>query len=40
MDHEGMSETDAFRFLQRAAMSGRCRMAEVAEEVIAGRIAP
>jgi len=40
MDQEGMSETDAFRFLQRAAMSGRRRMAEVAEQVIAGRIAP
>ena len=40
MDHEGLSESDAFRFLQRAAMAGRRRMADVAEEVIAGTLTP
>ncbi len=39
MDEGTMSEADAFRFLQRAAMSGRRRMVDVAEEVISGRLA-
>ena len=40
MDTHGMSEDDAFRFLQRSAMSGRSRMSDVAHEVLSGRLAP
>ncbi len=40
MDQGALSEADAFRFLQRAAMSGRRRMVDVAEEVISGKLAP
>lgn len=40
IDHHGLSESDAFGFLRRSAMSGRRRMADVAEEVIAGSLAP
>ncbi|NCG25569.1 MAG: response regulator [Actinobacteria bacterium] len=40
MDTHGMSEDDAFRFLQRSAMSGRRRMSDVAHEVLSGRLAP
>ncbi len=40
MDQGGLSEADAFRFLQRGAMSGRRRMIEVAEEVLDGKLAP
>jgi AmiR/NasT family two-component response regulator len=40
MDTHGMSEDDAFRFLQRSAMSGRHRMSDVAHEVLSGRLAP
>jgi len=36
LDRYGMSEADAFRFLQRNAMSNRRRMAEVALEVLDG----
>jgi two-component system, response regulator PdtaR len=34
MDRYGMKETDAFRFLQKAAMDGRLRLAEVAQRVV------
>jgi AmiR/NasT family two-component response regulator len=36
MDRYGMKEADAFRFLQKAAMDGRLRMAEVARRVLEG----
>lgn len=40
MDSHGLSEDEAFRFLQRSAMSGRRRMSDVADEVISGRLTP
>ncbi|MEO1056599.1 MAG: response regulator [Actinomycetota bacterium] len=40
MDHAGMSEQDAFGFIQRTAMSGRQRMRDVAEQVIDGTLRP
>ena len=40
MDTHGMSEADAFSFIQRAAMSGRTTMAAVAEQILAGSLAP
>jgi two-component system, response regulator PdtaR len=36
MDRYGMREADAFRFLQKAAMDGRLKMAEVARRVLEG----
>lgn len=39
-DRHSMSEGDAFRFLQRTAMSSRSTMAAVAQGVIDGRITP
>lgn len=40
MDEHGLSEADAFRFVQRTAMSTRRPMREVAVDVIEGRLAP
>lgn len=40
MDTHGLSEADAFGFIQRSAMSGRTTMAEVAEQILAGSLAP
>ncbi len=40
MDQAGMSEQDAFGFIQRTAMSGRQRMRDVAEQVIDGTLRP
>lgn len=40
MDTHAMSEEEAFRFLQRSAMSGRRRMSDVANEVLGGRLTP
>ena len=40
MDELGMKEQDAFKFLQRTAMSERSRMREVAERVIDGSLRP
>lgn len=40
IDGHGMSEGDAFRFLQQQAMSNRRTMSEVAEEVLAGTLTP
>ncbi len=40
IDGHGMSEQDAFVFIQRTAMSQRRTMRDVAGEVLAGRIAP
>ncbi len=38
MDRYGMKEADAFRFLQKAAMDGRLKMAEVAGRVVEGEL--
>ena len=40
MDRFGMSEADAFSFIQRTAMRMRAKMRVVAEQVIAGQITP
>ena len=40
IDECGMAEADAFAFVQRSAMSGRTRMRDVAEQIIAGTLRP
>ena len=40
IDECGMSEADAFSFIQRSAMSGRTRMRDVAEGIITGSVRP
>ncbi|MGI9599055.1 MAG: ANTAR domain-containing response regulator [Acidimicrobiales bacterium] len=40
MDSEGMSEQDAFRFLQQTAMTSRASMKDVATKVIEGQLKP
>ncbi len=40
IDHHGLSEQDAFTFIQRTAMSERARMREVAERIVAGTLQP
>ncbi len=40
MDDHKLDENEAFRFLQQQAMTGRRRMAEVAEAVIDGTLTP
>ncbi len=40
MDNEGMSEQDAFRFLQKTAMASRASMKDVANQVIEGTLKP
>ncbi len=40
MDECGMAEADAFAFVQRSAMSGRTRMRDIAEQIIAGSLRP
>lgn len=40
MDLHGLSEQDAFVFIQRSAMQSRRQMRAVAEEIIAGGLAP
>lgn len=40
MDEHGMSEQDAFTFIQRTAMSERSRMRDVADRIIAGSLRP
>lgn len=40
MDSTGMSEQEAFRFLQTTAMGSRASMAEIATKVIDGDLAP
>jgi len=34
MDRNALSEGDAFRFMQRSAMSGRRRMIDIAREIV------
>lgn len=40
MDKAGLSEADAFAFIQRNAMSGRTKMRDVAEQILAGTLMP
>jgi len=40
MDKHGMSENDAFGFIQRTAMNERRPMKSVAEEIVSGQLAP
>ncbi len=40
MDHHGMGEAEAFRFIQRKAMDRRTPMSAVAQEVIEGKLTP
>src|SRR5262245_43698929 len=40
MDGHGMSEQDAFSFIQKRAMADRTKMKVVAERIIAGELAP
>ena len=40
MDAHGLSEADAFAFIQRSAMSGRTTMGSVAEQILDGSLAP
>jgi response regulator NasT len=40
IDELGMSETDAFGFIQRTAMSERTRMRDVAERILDGSLRP
>ena len=40
LDDHGMSEQDAYAFIQRTAMSQRRTMRDVAGEVVEGRVAP
>jgi response regulator NasT len=39
-DQHGMTESDAFTFIQRTAMSQRVKMRAVAEQILAGTLAP
>ncbi len=40
MDAHGLTEQDAFRFVQRSAMSKRSTMREVAEQILDGSLTP
>jgi response regulator NasT len=40
MDNHGLTESEAFGFIQRTAMNGRTRMRAVAEQVVAGELHP
>ena len=40
MDECGMTEQDAFTFIQRTAMSERSKMREVADRIIDGSLRP
>jgi len=40
MDGHGLSESDAFNFIQQNAMRGRCRMRDVAQRVVDGTLRP
>jgi len=40
MDAHGLSEQDAFGFIQRTAMQSRRQMRNVAEEILAGSLSP
>ena len=40
LEEHGLSEEDAFSFIQRTAMTTRQRMRDVAEQVISGSLKP
>jgi len=40
MDNHGMGESEAFDWIQKAAMNGRVKAKDIAEQVIAGTISP
>jgi len=40
MDNHGMGESEAFDWIQKAAMNGRVKAKDIAERVIAGSISP
>jgi response regulator NasT len=40
MDVHGLSETDAFTFIQRTAMRERLTMARIAQQIIDGELTP
>lgn len=40
MDEHGLTEQDAFGFIQKSAMSGRASMLDVANQVIEGQLTP
>jgi AmiR/NasT family two-component response regulator len=40
MDHDSMTESEAFAFLQKRAMNDRVRMSEIAQLVIDGQLLP
>lgn len=40
IDKAGMSESDAYAFIQRAAMSERTKMRDVAEKILTGSLLP
>jgi response regulator NasT len=40
MDECGLKESEAFTFIQRTAMSERCRMRDVAERIVDGSLRP
>ena len=40
MDERGMTEQDAFTFIQRTAMSERTQMRAVAERIVDGSLRP
>ncbi len=39
-DTHGMTESDAFSFIQRTAMRQRAKMRVVAEQILAGKLTP
>ncbi len=40
IDESGLTEGDAFTFIQRTAMSQRCRMRDIADQILAGTLRP
>jgi response regulator NasT len=40
IDKSGLSESDAYAFIQRSAMSERARMKDIAEQILAGTLMP
>ena len=40
IDEAGLTEGDAFTFIQRTAMSQRCRMRDIADQILAGTLRP
>jgi len=40
MEHHGLTESDAFGFIQKTAMGTRSRMIDVSRQVLEGSLAP